>query len=121
MKLEEIRAMQPGEELSYYVAKDVMGQRVCYDEIFGYLVITSDPVDGNPVWGRIPSYSEDRFVAQSVVDKMIQMGVTDALYWAKFGGGKGTVTEAEAICKAALAFVWGEKDSIESESKEPDE
>lgn len=111
MKLEEIRAMQPGGELSYYVAKDVMGQQVCSDEIFGYLEITRDPIDGSPIWVPIQPYSEVRSVAQSVVDKMVQMGNTDALYWAKFGGGK--YTEAEAICKAALAFVWGEKNSVE--------
>lgn len=115
MKLEEIRAMQPGGELSYYVAKDVMGYQVCSDEIFGYMEITRDPTDGSPVWRCIKPYSEDRSVAQSVVDKMVQMGNKEALYWAKFGGGKGKYTEAEAICKAALTFVWGEKDSVESE------
>lgn len=106
MKLEDIRAMQPGEELSYYVAKYVMGQQVCIDEIFGYLAMTQDPVNGDAVWSLIQPYSEDRSAAQAVVDKMVKSGNTDALYWAKFGGGKGKYTEAEAICKAALTFVW---------------
>ena|SRR3972149_2705349 len=103
MTQEEILAMQPGSELNMIVAEKIMGHIVTKDEIFGYMERAVDPEDGGSIWTMVKSYSEDISVAELVVDRMIEMGYEDAIYWADFGGGK--YTEAEAICKAALLAV----------------
>jgi len=102
MTPEEILAMQPGSELNMKVAEKVMGHIVVNDETFGNME-RWDTKDGGGVWDLIDYYSEDISVAALVVDKMIEMGYEDAIYWVDFGEGK--YTDAEAICKAALLAV----------------
>ncbi len=103
MTQEEILAMKPGSELNIKVAKEVMGNIVTREELFGHMERLIDPKDGTSVWGPAQPYSEDISVAESVVDKMIELGHDDAIYWADFGDG--IYTEAEAICKAALLAI----------------
>jgi hypothetical protein len=101
---EEILAMKPGTELNRKVAEEIMGYEVVRDYLLGYVERLIDPQDGSSVWCPLCPYSEDRSVAESVIDKMIQLGYDDAIYWADFGDG--VYTEAEAICKAArLALI----------------
>jgi len=102
MTPEEILAMQPGSELNMKVAEKVMGHIVVNDATFGNME-RWDTKDGGGVWDLIDYYSEDISVAALVVDKMIEMGYEDAIYWVDFGEGK--YTDAEAICKAALLAV----------------
>ena len=103
MTREEILAMQPGSELNTKVAEKIMGHIVTKDETFGYMERLVDPEDDSSVWCPVKPYSEDISVAELVVDRMIEMGHEDAIYWADFGEGK--YTEAEAICKSALLAV----------------
>ena len=103
MTQEEILAMQPGSELNMKVAEQVMGHAIVKDQLFGYMERMINPKDGSSVWCSVQPYSEDISVAESVVDKMVEMGHEDAIYWADFAEGK--YTEAEAICKSALLAV----------------
>jgi hypothetical protein len=124
MNREEILEMMPGIELNIEIAEKVMGNRVINDEILGYLErpVTPNPVaelpvsgssdcntccgsskDGTPGWGLVEPYSEEISAAGLVVNRMINKGFNDAIFWKNFGDGK--YTEAEAICKAALLAV----------------
>lgn len=103
MTEQEILAMEPGTELDKIVAEQVMGHEVTRDELFGYMERLIDPEDGTSIWSPPQPYSEDMSAAESVVEKMIELGHSDALYWADFGDG--AYGEAEAICKAALLAV----------------
>lgn len=103
MTEEEILAMKPGVELNAKVAEGIMGHEVVRDGLFGYLERLVSPEDGKPIWSSPQPYSEDISVAELVVDKMVEKGYEDAIYWADFG--EGIYTEAEAICKAALSAI----------------
>ena len=103
MTQEEVLAMQPGSELNIEVSEKIMGHITTKDEIFGYTERLVDPEEGSSIWSPVKPYSEDISVAELVVEKMIEMGYEDAIYWADFGDGK--YTEPEAICKAALLAV----------------
>ncbi len=98
----EILAMTPGAELNREVAQKVMRHVVARDEVFGYLEGFTDE-DGGHAWGPLQAYSEDITAAQLVVDRMLQDGCEDAIYWADFGLGK--YSRPEGICKAALLAV----------------
>ena len=115
MTQEEILTMEPGRELNIEVAKEVMEHVVASDGMLGYLERLIDPGDGGSVWSSLQPYSEDISVAELVVDKMIERGYDDAIYWADFGDG--VYTEAEAICKAALLAIL-EEHRIEEVSSE---
>jgi hypothetical protein len=100
MTKEEILAMKPGTELNRKVAEEIMGHEVVVDDILGYVVRLTDPEDGSSIWCPLLPYSEDKSVAESVIDKVIQLGYDDAICWTDLGDG--VYTEAEAICKSAL-------------------
>lgn len=105
MTKEEILLMKPGAELNSKIAEEIMGHVVVDDKMLG-------PVErflsgGESVWGPPQPYSEDRSVAEAVVQKMLELGYEDAVYWSGFG--EGQYTEAEAICKAALLANGGGK------------
>lgn len=103
MTQEEILAMEPGVELNKLVAEQVIGHHIAKDELFGYLERLIDSEDGSSVWSPPQPYSEDISTAEAVVEKMIELGHSDAIYWADFGDG--AYGEAEAICKAALLAI----------------
>ena len=99
---QDILRMKPGIDLNLAVAQEVMGHVVINDESLGYMERFVDN-NGGSVWNVLQSYSENSSLAELVVDKMIQEGHHDAVYWSKFG--YGAYTEAEAICKAAILAV----------------
>jgi hypothetical protein len=101
MTEKEILAMKPGAELNILVAREVMKHRVIKDENFGYMERFKSTQDGSLVFGLVQPYSEDRSIADQVIEKMIEKGYPEASSWSDFGGGG--YTEAEAICKAALS------------------
>ena len=103
MTPKEILAMVPGTGLNSKVAEEVIDHVVTKDDFLGYLEGFMDE-DGSRAWGSLQPYSEDIATAKLVVEKIIQGGFEDAIYWADFGGGKNT--EPEAICKAALLAIW---------------
>ena len=103
MTNEETLSMQPGNELNIKVAETIMGNIIADDATFGCMERFTDPTDGSSTWDPITPYSEDISSAGLVVDRMIELGYQDAIYWAEFG--KGKYTEAEAICKAALLAI----------------
>jgi len=109
MAKEEILAMKPGRELNIKVAEDVMGHKVILDEIFGDVERYIDK-DGRSVYGPLEPYSDDISAAQLVVEKMVDLGHGDAIFWEHYGNG--IYTRAEAICKVALLLVLeaGEKE-----------
>ena len=111
MAKEEILAMKPGRELNIKVAKDVMGHEVIADEILGDVERYID-IEGRSVYSPLSSYSNDISSAQLVVEKMIDLGHGDAIFWEHYGNG--IYTPAEAICKVALLVVLG----VEKESKD---
>jgi len=100
MTREEILSTQPGSELNIQVAQKIMGHVIIKDELLGHIERWVNSEDGSSVWSPVKHYSEDISTAESVVDKMVELGYKDAIHWTDFGGGK--YTEAEAICKAAL-------------------
>jgi hypothetical protein len=104
MTKEEILAMKPGRELNIAVAEVVMKHKVVVDEIFGDM---ERPIseDSSSAWGILPLYSEDISAAQLVVERMITIGHTDAVFWEYYGNG--IYTQAESICKRALLVVLG--------------
>ena len=103
MTEEEILAMQPGEQLNVIVATEVMGHAIAKEELFGMMERLIDPADGNSVWGPVHAYSEDMSIAEAIVERMLELGYEDAIYWADFGDG--SYTEPEAICKVALLAI----------------
>lgn len=103
---EEILALAPGKNLDVQVAERVIGRLVVEDAVLGAVERCSDP-QGSTVWSPLEAYSEDPAAAELVVDHMIAKGHENAIYWADFGGGR--FTEPEAICKAALLAMAGEK------------
>lgn len=103
MSDEDTLSIQPGTELNMQVAEKIMGNMTTEDQTFGYMERFTDPIDGNSIWAPINPYSEDIDSAGLVVDRMIELGYQDAIYWAEFGNGK--YTKAEAICKAALLAI----------------
>ena len=111
MSQAEILAMEPGDELNMKVAAEVMGHAVVREELLGLMERLIDPTDGSSVWGPVYPYSEDMEVAESVVERMIELGYEDAIYWADFGDGM--YTEPEAICKAALLAILDEQQIVE--------
>lgn len=100
MTREEILAMEPGCELNRKVAEVIIGHEVVDDKILGYVERFTCEEDNSSVWDTLHEYSEDMAAAELVVNRMMQLGHYDALYWADFGGG--AYTEPEAICKRAL-------------------
>jgi len=100
MTKEEILAMQPGCELNIKVAKEIIGHEVVEDKTLGYVERFTCKDDNSSVWDTLHNYSEDMAAAELVVNKMVQLGHYDAIYWADFGGG--AYTEPEAICKRSL-------------------
>jgi hypothetical protein len=107
---EEILAMSPGADLNALVAKEVMGNAVVEDAIFGRM--EGIAAEGGNVWGPVEPYSEDMAVAENVVNVMIERGCEDAIYWADFGNGQ--FTEPEAVCKAALLALLENTEQLES-------
>ena len=103
MRQEEILTMQPGLLLNLLVAEKIMGHITVNDEILGFMERSVDPKEGDSLWGSLIDYSGDKSAAESVVQTMVDLGYEDAIYWADFGGGK--YTESEAICKAAMLAV----------------
>jgi hypothetical protein len=102
MTEEEILAMRPGSEMNKMVAEKIMEHKVVKDAILGYTERLVS-ADSSSIWSDLEPYSEDVSKARLLVEKMIEKGYEDAIYWADFGDGK--YTEAEAICKAALLAV----------------
>lgn len=105
MTKEEILVMKPGAELDAKIAEEIMGHVVVQDKTLGPLERFDDA--GQSAWGPPEPYSENRVTAESVVQKMLELGYEDAVYWSGFG--QGQYTEAEAICKAALLAKSGGK------------
>lgn len=106
MTKEEILVMKPGIDLNAKVAEEIMGHVVVEDKMLGLVERLLD--DGQSAWGPPQPYSEDRSVAEAVVQRMLELGYEDAPYWSGFG--QGQYTEAEAICKAALLANSGGKE-----------
>ncbi len=110
MTRDEILVMKPGAALNAKIAEEIMGHVVVQDATLGEMERFLD--DGESAWGPPQPYSEDRVVAESVVQKMLDLGYEDAVYWSSFGQGK--YTEPEAICKAALlANAGGKVDCVQ--------
>jgi hypothetical protein len=109
MTEKEILAMRPGPELNIKVAREIMDHKVIHDEHLGFMERLVNPVDKSSIFGLVQKYSEDRDLAELVVDRMLEKGFEDARYWADFGDG--AFTEAEAICKAALCAVLKKRES----------
>lgn len=103
MTNDEVLAMAPGAELNAKIAEKVMGNLTTHDEFFGPMERLIDPTDGSSVWIPLRPFSEDMAAAESVVEGMLELGYSDAIYWSKFG--EGAYSEAEAICKAALLAI----------------
>jgi len=104
MTKEEILAMKPGRELNILVAEVVMKHKVIVDGIFGDM---ERPIseDSGSAWDALQLYSEDISAAQLVVERMITLGHSDAVFWEHYGNG--IYTQAEAICRRALLYVLG--------------
>jgi hypothetical protein len=112
MTKEEILAMKPGRELNIAVAEVVMKHKVIVDKIFGDM---ERPIseDSSSAWDILPLYSEDMSAARLVVERMITIGHTDAVFWEHYGNG--VYTQAESICKRALLVVlemWDEQGDV---------
>ena len=99
MTEDKILKMAPGREMNIIVAKEVMGHEVACDEFVGDTERFLDG-DGNSVWSNLTAYSEDVSAAQAVINKAVEMGVSDAGTWWDFGAGQ--YRPAEAVCKKAL-------------------
>ena len=121
MTKEEILEMKAGRELNIRVAEEVMGCKFAQDELFGDMQACIDS-EGNSVWATLEAYSEDRSIAQQVVDKLrnsynvrVEFNYDTENWEARFseletGLSFGTVSaldEPEAICKAALLAILG--------------
>lgn len=121
MTKKEILAMEAGRELNIRVAEDVMGCKFVQDEFFGHMQAYIDS-QGNNVWAPLEPYSEDRSVAQRVVDKLknnynarVEFNSHTGNWEAEFseletGLSFDTVSALdapEAICKAALLAILG--------------
>jgi hypothetical protein len=119
MNQEEILAMKPGILLNLLVAEKIMGHITINDEILGFMERSVDPKDNGSLWGLLSNYSGDIASAEQVVKTMVDLGYDDAIYWADFG--KGKYTESEAICKAALLAVMddSEQGKKQNKSEEP--
>lgn len=94
----DILMMAPGVELNARIAEEIMGHVIVRDKMFGPMERLV--CEGRSVWGMPQAYSEDPEAAEMVVNKMLELGFSDAVYWSGFGQGR--YTKAEAICKAAL-------------------
>lgn len=105
MTKEDILLMDPGVELNAMVAEEVMGHVILSDKTLG--LMERLVYEGKTVWGNLQAYSEDLAIAEMVVNKMLELGFGDAVYWTGFGQGR--YTKAEAICKAALLAKIGGK------------
>lgn len=103
MNKDQILKMSPGEGLSLLVAERIMGNVTTRDDLMGLMERMIDPADGGSVWVPLTAYSEDVDAAESVVERMLGKGHSDAIYWSEFGDGQ--YTEAEAICKAAMLTI----------------
>ena len=121
MTKEEILEMKAGRGLNIRVAEDVMGCKFAQDELFGDMQGCIDS-QGNSVWGPLEAYSEDRLIAQQVIDKLrsnYNMIIEFNYYTENWEGGfseletglscgiVSALDEPEAICKAALLAIWG--------------
>lgn len=102
MTKEEVLAMKPGRELNIKVAETIMWNEVVSDEIFGDVERYIDG-EGSSVYGPLRSYSEDISAAQSVVDRMVNLGHGDEIFFRHYANG--IYTSAEDICKAALLIM----------------
>ncbi len=101
MDVEEVLAMEPGEELDRLVAEEVMGHIIVDDATFG--AMERLVMDGEAVWGTVTEYSQDMSAAEEVVLKLFELGIEDPTCYADFS--QGGYTQAEAICKNALLTV----------------
>ena len=119
MTKEEILEMKAGRELNIGVAEEVMGCKFAQDEFFGDMQGCIDS-QGNSVWGVLEAYSEDRSIAQQVVDKLknsynvrVEFNYYTENWEAEFSelqtslefGTVSALDEPEAICKAALLAI----------------
>jgi len=96
--------MKSGKELNVRVAEEIMGHDVVMDEIFGNLERYIDE-DGNSVYCSLRPYSEDILAAKIAVNKMIELGYGEAVFWKDD-------TRPEVICKAALSTVLKKKQQV---------
>jgi hypothetical protein len=118
MNKEEISAIKSGRELNIAVAEVVMDHKVIVDEILGDMERPVDR-DDSSAWGPLQPYSEDITAAQLVVERMVELGHNDAVFWEFYGNGAST--RAEAICKRALLVklgMWDEPGDVRIASVE---
>ena len=69
MTKEEILVMKVGRELNIRIAEDVMGCKFAQDKFFGNMQGCIDS-QGNIAWSPLEPHSQDRSIAQQVVDKL---------------------------------------------------
>ncbi|MFC1532178.1 hypothetical protein ACFL7M_02255 [Thermodesulfobacteriota bacterium] len=94
----EIMEMRAGRLLNTRVAEEIMGNKVIKDEIFGEMEIYFTK-DGEPVYSALHPYSEDLSAAQTVIDRIVELGCQDE---AAFLYGED---RPEVICRASLRAV----------------
>lgn len=123
MTKEEILEMKMGRELNIRVAEDVMGCKFAQDDFWGDMQGCIDK-EGSTVWGPLEPYSEDRSIAQEVVDKLennydvrFELNYYMENWEAEFRelgtglsfGMVSALDAPEAICKAALLAILGKE------------
>ena len=119
MTKEEILAMKAGRDLNIIIAEDAMGCKFAQDELFGDMQRCIDS-QGNSVWGPLEPYSEDRSIAQQIIDKLkdnynarVEFNHHTGNWEVEFTeletvlsfGTVSALDAPEAICKAALLAI----------------